>query len=544
MTSTFTNENVTPLLDARRETGSTELERTVPPKSRGISTSKHGENLIGLSPDDDLRPCECEWCQISRDADETPRGNAQLLASTWGRFRHPWWSHSYAVYCPDESAWYLTTGEDAGIFRRASRDEVAAQATVLLGPGINRHGSEWQDKSAELPTALRSIKHAESNTSLHIPRASFDAYPTAFVDGAGEVYDLETATWAKYPDGSSVEFTPPRMLQTRQAGVIFEDTYLDDDHPAYGFGLDDPATARSELWERFLEEVLPDAEVREYVRLFFGYATTGLTREEKLLLLYGPTGQNGKGVLLETVQAALGDYATGLQAESLLGRTRGRRTFDLAAVSGRRLVTLTEPPRGAKAATHLLKAVTGGDTLQVERKYGTPFSDRATYKLVIATNYLPLMRDRAMWRRIVVVPFDVRIPDHQVDPHLKEKLRQPEELRGVGGWLLRGARDYLARGSLPEPPKAIADATRRYQISDDPVTAFLSAATVDDPEAFTTNEALLEAFLAWCEDAGVPSGGWTKSKLGKELTSAGYKKRRRRVDGEQVYGRDGLKLAS
>ena len=66
------------------------------------------------------------------------------------------------------------------------------------------------------------------------------------------------------------------------------------------------ATATCPTWERFLESVLPEPDVRRFVQRAAGYSLAGDTRERILLLLHG-VGRNGKSTFLETVNAAVGE---------------------------------------------------------------------------------------------------------------------------------------------------------------------------------------------------------------------------------------------
>src|SRR5262249_16914912 len=68
---------------------------------------------------------------------------------------------------------------------------------------------------------------------------------------------------------------------------------------------------------------------------------------------------------------------------------------------------------------------TGGEALKVKRLYADVFSIMPTFKLWVGTNHKPIIRgtDRAIWRRICLIPFTVSIPDWEQDRMLMEKLR-------------------------------------------------------------------------------------------------------------------------
>jgi excisionase family DNA binding protein len=73
---------------------------------------------------------------------------------------------------------------------------------------------------------------------------------------------------------------------------------------------------------------------------------------------------------------------------------------------------------------------------------------------------LPQRMDHAIWRRIKLVPFEVRIPEHEKDKKLPEKLRA--ERSGILlAWAVRGCLDWHKNG-LGEPEEVRA-ATEAYR---------------------------------------------------------------------------------
>ncbi|MBV9452643.1 MAG: hypothetical protein JOZ19_00760 [Rubrobacter sp.] len=88
----------------------------------------------------------------------------------------------------------------------------------------------------------------------------------------------------------------------------------------------------------------------------------------------------------------------------------------------------------------------------------------------LATNHKPEIRgtDPAIWDRIRLVPFDVRIPSGEVDRELPEKLKA--ELPGILAWAVRGCLDWQKNG-LGEPEEVRA-ATEAYRAEMDVLVAF------------------------------------------------------------------------
>ena len=85
-----------------------------------------------------------------------------------------------------------------------------------------------------------------------------------------------------------------------------------------GRGAYDPA-ARCPTWLAFLDRVLGGkAETIDFLQRAVGYSLTGDIREHCLFLLFG-TGRNGKSTFMETLSAALGDYALTTSTDTLRG---------------------------------------------------------------------------------------------------------------------------------------------------------------------------------------------------------------------------------
>ncbi len=106
--------------------------------------------------------------------------------------------------------------------------------------------------------------------------------------------------------------------------------------------------------------------------------------------------------------------------------------------------------------------------------------------------------DHALWRRILVIPFQVTIPENERDRWLLEKLRH--ELPGIMAWALEGLREWGERGLAPLA--AVRQATEEYRQEMDVLAPWLAECCVDDPQAATPVATLYAEYQAWCERAG------------------------------------------
>ncbi len=218
--------------------------------------------------------------------------------------------------------------------------------------------------------------------------------------------------------------------------------------------------ARSELWERFLEDVfLGDRELISYMQRALGYSITGETREQKLFICYG-TGANGKSTLLGVVCGVIGNYAQTVPMWAMRRDENSRRAMFLRVeLPGTRMVVLSDVPTGRLPDKVLAQLFAPGDRVTASYPYRQSFEFTLQAKLWIPTNYKPRITDPAMLHRVVIIPFravftnDQRIDPavrRDPDPRIKEKLLESPHREAVLAWLVDGARAWYREG-LKEP---------------------------------------------------------------------------------------------
>lgn len=239
--------------------------------------------------------------------------------------------------------------------------------------------------------------------------------------------------------------------------------------------------ARCSAFDRFVEQVLPDPDVRRWVQKLFGYGLTGLAIEHMLAAFWGE-GRNGKGTISKLFRWLYGDYGGTIEFASLLSdgvRRGGEATPDLAKLTGKRAVFAGEPRKGAKIDDGKVKQITGGDAMDVRFLNREFFELQPAFKLVLSFNHKPVITDEshAMWSRIRLVPFTVIVPEDQQDKNLLDKLR--DEGPGVLNWALDGYRLWREEGL--DPPAAMVQAAGEYRAESDWLGEFLTAATTPDP---------------------------------------------------------------
>ena len=140
------------------------------------------------------------------------------------------------------------------------------------------------------------------------------------------------------------------------------------------------------------------------------------------------------------------------------------------------------------------------------------------------TNHLPQVRgdDPAIWRRILVVPFDrwSRRTSGTAD-YLSGSRPRPPSWHGCGpdGWTTR------SRGL--DPPRRLV-ATRRYQHDSDTLGRFLADRTITISAGHVAPASCTASWTKWCHDNGIPRGT-LRSAFAASMKARGYEKKSRNV---------------
>lgn len=255
-------------------------------------------------------------------------------------------------------------------------------------------------------------------------------------------------------------------------------------------------------FEAFLEEIQPKRAMREFLQRWFGLSMSGVP-VQKLAFLYG-SGANGKSVLVDLICRLLDDYAATAPIEALTGQSRrggSDATPELIPLIGARAVRSSEPEQGERFKEGMIKALTSGEPIAVRALHSDFIFITTFFKLTISGNHKPEIRgtDDGIWRRVMLVPFDVQIPEARRNPNLVEDLWQERD--GIFAWLVEGLLQFLEMGL--SPPAEVTEATEGYRADSDPVGAFLAECTVmDGGDDFTLSKDLVAAFNFWLEENG------------------------------------------
>jgi len=245
--------------------------------------------------------------------------------------------------------------------------------------------------------------------------------------------------------------------------------------------------------------------VVRYVLKWLASMYDGHTSDELFHCLVG-NGSNGKSLLQDAIEHALGEYYGTVNVTLLTGK-RGSAdgcTSSYESIRNKRSIWTQEPEKAEKLNCGVVKEITGGDTLYSRGlfKEGGTFKPQA--KWAIVTNYMPEVdaEDEALWRRMRVIRFPMKFVPNPDPSNPNEKLRDDElkhkakrgDWSGAIQWYLLTVYYpiYKKEGLLEKNqiPAEIESETTAYRSANDEIVDFISNQLVyideNDPTVAST----------------------------------------------------------
>ena len=290
--------------------------------------------------------------------------------------------------------------------------------------------------------------------------------------------------------------------------------------------------AEAPTWRRFIDEIMGGREsLVRYAQKALGYSITGSVREQCMFFAHGQ-GQNGKSTLLDALRHTLGPGYVTKAAPDLLMTTRYDRPHpsEVADLRGARIAVSQEVSGGKTFDAQKLKELTGERWLKARVMYGDWFEFEATFKLWLAANHQPQVKDRtlAFWRRVHLIPFT-----HTIEKPIRDfDLKLAAEKSGILNWLVEGFRLYRDEGL--DPPAEVTQAVEDYRAESDSLGQFLIECCEEGDDLAVKASELWTAYAAYVEERGLSR--IKKRELKTELLNRGFRQPPRRTDGFYYAG--------
>lgn len=298
------------------------------------------------------------------------------------------------------------------------------------------------------------------------------------------------------------------------------------------------------LWDEFLKRFLPDEEVREWLQRITGYSLLGRNPGRFLVVLKGLTS-TGKSTFAEAIRTVLGDYGALMTASMLRDNIDDKPRPDLLSAFGKRIIVAEE----LGAAQHLhadqMKRLTGGTPVTARgMRSNTYISKVPAFTPWIVCNEVPTIEgaDNALKRRIIVVPFDVQIPQDEEDINYFTRLIE-ESGEAILAWAVAGHAAYLARPNLGDIPAGALAAAAEFAEGMNDFGAWVAGRVDVGEEFYELPFRLYQDYQEWCGDNGVKEKDqMSNTAFGRKLNGMGIQRTRRSIEGKQVEVRSGIRL--
>lgn len=295
-------------------------------------------------------------------------------------------------------------------------------------------------------------------------------------------------------------------------------------------------------WVEFLNTVTAKPEIVDYLHMAVGYTATGLTQEECLFYVHGPS-RSGKGTFVETLLYVL-PKPLGVQADfsTFTAKREGdMQNFDLAPLKPARFVAASESNKYDTLNEAKIKTATGGDWIRCAFKHKDHFEYRPQFKIWLVSNH-PVkgdVDDDAFWGRVKVIEFPNSFLGKE-DKTLKRRMKSSEILRGILRWIVEGSMAWFASPGGLNAPQAVMNATNARRNDLDFVQQWIDECCKSDATAWTPNSDIRASYEQWCKTEGQTPKG--PEHFARALSKKGYKVgiKGRTPLGKQVRGVEGF----
>jgi putative DNA primase/helicase len=300
-------------------------------------------------------------------------------------------------------------------------------------------------------------------------------------------------------------------------GDIKQKSYDPNDFLTYQLPFNYDKREKASLFQTYLDKVLPNRELQDILAEYLGYVfiDSSSLKLEKALLLYG-SGANGKSVFFEIVTALLGpENISNYTLESLTNNTGYQR----AKISNK-LVNYASEISG-KLEISFFKQLVSGEPVEARLPYGEPFTITKYAKLIFNCNELPSQVEHtdAYFRRFLIIPFNITIPEEEQDKELSKKIID-NELSGVFNWVLAGLERLLSKRNFTSS-ELVKKQTDDYKKKTDTTFLFLEDENYHKSlESYVLLQSLYNEYTSYCLNSGYRPLG--KNKFSERLKYLGY----------------------
>jgi putative DNA primase/helicase len=265
------------------------------------------------------------------------------------------------------------------------------------------------------------------------------------------------------------------------------------------------------MFQKYLNEVLPEQELQDIVAEFFGYPFTKGLKMEKAAFFYG-SGANGKSVMFDIINALYGkENISNFSLSNLLEEhNRALIAYKLLNYGSEINATRTRDE---------FKNLVSTEPIQARLKYGNSFTMQNYAKLAFNCNELPKDFDHqnAYFRRLLIIPFRVTVPEARQDKTLANKIIE-NELAGVFNWIIDGLKRLLKTEKFTES-QIVKNTLETYKRESDSVASFIDEKSQSEIIGLSL-KTIYADYRSYCLECGMQPLG--RNNFSKRLQTQGF----------------------
>lgn len=299
-------------------------------------------------------------------------------------------------------------------------------------------------------------------------------------------------------------------------GNVREESHKKEDYFLHVLSYNYNPKADCQRFRRFLDEVLPDKDVQLVLQEFIGCCLNPGIKLEKVLCCVG-TGFNGKSVFSEIILSLFGeDNVCSFNINSLCDDKGYSR-----AMIKNKLLNYSSDFGGKIFSNGIFKQLASGEPVEARRLYKEPEIIRSYARLAFNCNSMPSSTDTSFGfrRRLLIVPFNVKIEKNKADPDLAKKLKA--ELPGILVWAIQGLERFIRNGKKLSHSVTLDDLEQAYKEDTDNVVMFLERKGYKPDKQNTTGlNTLFNEYKNFCNDNHIKPE--TRENFKMKLKGEGY----------------------
>ena len=256
-----------------------------------------------------------------------------------------------------------------------------------------------------------------------------------------------------------------------------------------------------EYLERLLKPAMTEDDINHFQQ-YVGQCLLGVNDSQTFIVMVGKAG-GGKSSSVNIIEKLIKrKNCTELRLKHMDGR------FEPQRLMGKTLLTAKDVPSNFlnTPSAHMLKVLTGKDTVTVEHKGSNATADVCcAFSAIITSNSTLRVNvdgDTDAWRRrIILINFNNEPSPKDKIPTIDDYLLEREG-EGIFRWAVEGAMLLLENGGKIKKSKIQENKVNNLLHESDPLTDFVRTRLVQEEDGNVTTAELLEEFYSFCNERG------------------------------------------